>query len=218
MSLNVETFTADGFGENAYVAWSEGAPEAVAFDPGGKATAMADFIEKRGLQLTAILLTHAHIDHIEGVAGLHRRIEAPIYLHPDDRRFYEGAPLQAVQFGLTIAPLPPVNEKLQHAQRLKFGGMTFEVRHVPGHAPGHVIFYAQKDNLAFVGDVVFNGSIGRTDLPGGNYQELMRSIRQQVLTLPDNTVLYSGHGPVTTVGDERVGNPFLAPNYGGGLA
>jgi hydroxyacylglutathione hydrolase len=200
------------------VAWLEGAADAVAIDPGGEAVAMADFIESERLKLAAILLTHAHIDHIEGVSKLHRRNEAPIYLHPDDRRFYENAPMQAVQFGLTIAPLPPASEKLAHGQRLTFGSLLFEVRHVPGHAPGHVIFYAEKHKLAFVGDVVFNGSIGRTDLPGGNYQELMRSIRQQVLTLPDATVLYSGHGPATTVGDERIGNPFLAPNYGGGLA
>lgn len=200
------------------MAWLEDGAEAVAIDPGGDAVAMADFLESKRLRLAAILLTHAHIDHIEGISRLHRRIEAPIYLHPDDRRFYENAPMQAVQFGLTIAPLPSPSEKLAHAQRLKFGSLVFEVRHVPGHAPGHVMFYAEKHKLAFVGDVVFNGSIGRTDLPGGNYQELMRSIRQQVLTLPDATVLYSGHGPPTTVGDERVGNPFLAPNYGGGLA
>ena len=179
---------------------------------------MADFIERSNLQLAAILLTHAHIDHIEGVGKLVRRMEAPVYLHPDDRRFYDNAQLQAVQFGMVIDPLPAIDGPLLHGHRLKFGGLSFEIRHVPGHAPGHVLLYDENAGVAFVGDVVFQGSIGRTDLPGGNYQELMRSIRQQVLSLPDRTSLYSGHGPPTTVEQERVSNPFLAPNFGGGLA
>ena len=198
--------------------WADSGLEAVAIDPGGAANAMADFIERSQLQLAAILLTHAHIDHIEGIGKLIRRNEAPVYLHPDDRRFYDNAQLQAVQFGMAIDPLPEVDGALLHGHKLKFGGLGFEVRHVPGHSPGHVLLYAESAHLAFVGDVVFQGSIGRTDLPGGNYQELMRSIRQQVLTLPDNTLLYSGHGPPTTVGQERVSNPFLAPSFGGGLA
>jgi hydroxyacylglutathione hydrolase len=216
--LNVKTFTAPGFEQNAYIVWLDNGTDAVAIDPGGEAIAMANFLEQNKLQLAAILLTHAHLDHIEGVFKLVRRTQAPIYLHPEDRRFYDNAALQAAQFGLTVDPPPPADEKLNHGQRLKFGEMAFEVRHVPGHSPGHVIFYAEKAKLAFVGDVVFSGSIGRTDLPGGSFQELMRSIRQQVLSLPDSTKLYSGHGPATTVGEERVGNPFIAGNYGGGLA
>jgi hydroxyacylglutathione hydrolase len=196
----------------------DGFADAVAIDPGGAAVSMADFIEGSNLNLAAVLLTHAHLDHIEGVAKLVRRCEAPIYLHPDDRRFYDNAALQAVQFGMTVDPLPPIDATLLHGHSVKFGPLAFEVRHVPGHSPGHVILYADKAAVAFVGDVVFRGSIGRTDLPGGNFQELMRSIRQQVLSLPDDTRLYSGHGPPTSVGDERVNNPFLAPNFGGGLA
>ena len=216
--MNVKTFTAPGFEQNAYVVWTDNGTDAIAIDPGGEAIAMADFLKQNKLQLAAILLTHAHLDHIEGVFKLVRRTEAPIYLHPDDRRFYDNAALQAAQFGMSVDPPPPVDQKLAHGQRLKWGELAFEVRHVPGHSPGHVIFYAEKGKLAFVGDVVFSGSIGRTDLPGGSFQDLMRSIRQQVLTLPDSTTLYSGHGPPTTVGEERVGNPFIAGNYGGGLA
>ncbi len=217
-SLKIETFTAAGFEENAYIAWRAGAAEAVAIDPGGKSVAMADFLEGRELRLSAVLLTHAHLDHIEGVAKLVRRAAAPIYLHPDDRRFYDAAALQAVQFGMVVDPLPPVDHPLTHGQRLTFGPLSFEVRHVPGHAPGHVIFYAPQAENAFVGDVVFQGSIGRTDLPGGNFQDLMRSIRQQVLTLPPGTRLYCGHGPPTTVQHEATTNPFLVGHYSGGFA
>src|SRR5688572_17511040 len=185
--MNVEMFTAQGFEQNAYIAWRDGASEAVAVDAGGAAIAMADFLEARQLTLSAILLTHAHIDHIEGVGTLLRRIEseAQVYLHPDDRRFYDNAAVQAAQFGISVDPLPPAEQALSHGQRLKFGPLHFSVRHTPGHSPGHVILVADKPDLAFVGDVVFQGSIGRSDLPGGNHQTLMRSIRQQVLILPD---------------------------------
>ncbi len=216
--MNVETFTAPGFEQNAYIAWTDGAREAVAIDPGGAAIAMADFLEAKTLTLAAVLITHAHVDHIEGVGKLLRRLESEVqvYLHPDDRRFYDNAAVQAAQFGMSVDPLPPIDQKLAHGQRLKFGALSFSVRHTPGHSPGHVILVAEKAGVAFVGDVVFQGSIGRTDLPGGNFQELMRSIRQQVLSLPETTRLYSGHGPPTTVAHERDANPFLAPSYGGG--
>jgi glyoxylase-like metal-dependent hydrolase (beta-lactamase superfamily II) len=107
---------------------------------------------------------------------------------------------------------------LEPAAAFELAGIALEVRYVPGHAPGHVLFYSASDGVAFVGDVVFQGSIGRTDLPGGSYQVLMRSIREQVMTLPDETKLYAGHGPLTTVGEERRFNPFIAPMYGGSLA
>ncbi|MEX2280991.1 MAG: MBL fold metallo-hydrolase [Gemmatimonadota bacterium] len=216
--MNVEMFTAQGFEQNAYIAWRDGASDAVAIDAGGAAIAMADFLEARKLTLAAVLLTHAHIDHIEGVGKLLGRIEseAQVYLHADDRRFYDNAAVQAAQFGMAVDPLPPIEQTLTHGQRLKFGALHFSVRHTPGHSPGHIILVVEKPDLAFVGDVVFQGSIGRSDLPGGNHQTLMRSIRQQVLTLPDATRLYCGHGPPTTVAHERETNPFLAPTYGGG--
>ena len=179
---------------------------------------MADFLETQQLHLAAILLTHAHLDHIEGVAELVRRTSAPIYMHPGDRRLYDAAALQAAQFGMHVEALPPVDHALSHEQQLDFAALHFQVRHVPGHSPGHVLFYERDAQCAFVGDVVFQGSIGRTDLPGGNFQELMRSIREQVLTLPPATRLYSGHGPPTTVQHEAATNPFLIGHYGGGFA
>ncbi len=205
-------------GENAYLVWGRGQINAVAIDPGEGAAAMADAVEAEGLALEAVLLTHAHFDHIEGVAEIVQRTGAPVYLHPDARPWYDRAPEQAAMFGMRIATPPPPSHTLAHGQLLELGGARFEVRDAPGHAPGHVILYVAEAGVAFVGDVVFQGSIGRTDLPGGDFQQLMRSIREQVLTLPDETVLYPGHGPETTVGHERVANPFLAPQYRGGFA
>jgi glyoxylase-like metal-dependent hydrolase (beta-lactamase superfamily II) len=146
---------------------------------------------------------------------LERHSLAPIYLHADDRFLYDAATVQGAQFGVTVEPLPDIDLNLEHEQKLQLAGLEFQVAHVPGHSPGHVILYVEDADAAFVGDVVFQSSIGRTDLPGGSYQQLMQSIREHVMTLPDETKLYSGHGPPTTVGAERVNNPFIAPMYGG---
>ncbi len=215
--LNIRTFVSGAFAQNAYIVWRDGG-SAVAIDPGGEASAMADLLSAEGLWCEAILLTHAHLDHIEGVAELVRRTGAATYLHNDDLPMYERAVDQGIAFGYRIEPQPPIDHALEHGDSLDFGGTRFDVRLVPGHSPGHVIFHDPVARTAFSGDVVFAGSIGRTDLPGGNMAQLIPSIRQQVLTLPDDTVLYSGHGPATTVGVERATNPFLVPQYGGGLA
>lgn len=216
--MDVVAFTGGGFAENGYLAaCDDGA--AVAVDPGAAAPAMVAAARKRELELRAILLTHAHLDHVEGVDVVREAFpDAPIWLHPDAEGMYRALPQQAAAFGLQAAPQPGPDEAFEHGQRFGFGTCWFEVRLAPGHAPGHVILVAPDDGLALVGDVVFQGSIGRTDLPGGDFYTLMRSIREQVLTLPDETVLHTGHGPSTTVGDERRGNPFLVPHYGGELA
>ena len=216
--LEIRTFTGPGFAENAYLVWKLGSKTAVAIDPGADADTMVDALQAQKLELAAILLTHAHLDHIEGVAVLKRHVPAPLYLHPDDRLFYDNAAVQAAQFGMQVETLPAVDHWLQHEQQLTLAGIDFEVRHVPGHCPGHVIFYVAADAVAFGGDVVFRGSIGRTDLPGGNDQQLMQSIRERVMTLPNDTTLYTGHGPATTVEEERSFNPFIAPMYGGSFA
>lgn len=217
-ALEIRVFTAAGFGENAYLVRRPGGGAAVAIDPGGEAQAMADALDAEGVRLEAVLLTHAHVDHIEGVAALVRRTGAPIYMHPADRPWYDRAADQAVYFGLRFEAPPPIDHELSDGQTLELAGIRFEVRHAPGHSPGHVILYVADAGVAFVGDVVFQGSIGRSDLPGGDFQELMRSIRERVLTLPDDTKLYPGHGPATTVGHERVSNPFLAGSLRSGSA
>jgi glyoxylase-like metal-dependent hydrolase (beta-lactamase superfamily II) len=143
----------------------------------------------------------------------------PILLHEADLPLYHGTPQQAAMFGLRADPLPEPDGRLEAGQPITVGtGVRLEVVATPGHAPGHVMFVAPELGWALVGDVVFQGSIGRTDLPGGDFGELMRSIRERVLTLPDETRLLPGHGPETTVGRERVGNPFLVPVYRGHFA
>lgn len=213
--LNVRTFVSEAFSQNAYIVWRDGG-SAVAIDPGAEAEAMADFVSAEGLWCEAILLTHAHLDHIEGVAALVRRTGAATYMHPDDTPLYERAVEQGMAFGYPIEPQPPIDHPLADGQSLDFGGTRFDVRFAPGHAPGHVVLYDAESKTAFAGDVIFAGSIGRTDLPGGNLSQLMTSIRSQVLTLPDDTMLYTGHGPETTVAHERKTNPFLIGHYGGG--
>jgi hydroxyacylglutathione hydrolase len=216
--IEVRVHVSDAMGENAYTVRAPASRSVVAIDPGGAAEELLAAIEASGLQLEAILLTHAHFDHVEGVATLVRRTGAPVYLHPADRPLYDHAAEQAAMFGLRVEQPPEPTYALEHGQSIERAGLRFEVRHVPGHSPGHVVLYVPVAGVAFVGDVVFAGSIGRTDLPGGDYEELMRSIREHVLSLPDETVLYPGHGPVTSVGYERIANPFLAPQFGGGLA
>lgn len=207
------------FGQNGYLVVAPDGRTAVVIDPGAAAGGMADAIRAEGLDLAAILLTHAHLDHIEGVGTVREAApDAPIYLHPADLGLYRAGPAQGAAFGYPVAPQPLPDRELAHGDTVAFGGVTLQVRFTPGHAPGHVILYDEDAGLAFVGDVVFAGSIGRTDLPGGDFQTLMRSIREQVLTLPDETRLLTGHGPETDVRHERVGNPFLVPHYGGELA
>jgi hydroxyacylglutathione hydrolase len=218
--IRIHTFSGGDFGENGYLAVIEESGLGVAIDPGAAASSMVQYLEEEKLSLDAILLTHAHLDHVEGVPALRAfSPDVPIYLHPDDQRLYEGVDSQARAFNLPlVGELPPPDRSMAHGQLLTFGGVDFLVRHAPGHAPGHVIFILEKEGLAFVGDVIFQGGIGRADLVGGSFPQLMESIRTQVMSLPDDTRLLTGHGPETTVGWERRTNPFLVGHFGGDLA
>lgn len=215
----IRTFAGGGFGENAYLLTCSETSACVAVDPGAGAPALISAIEAESLQLDAILLTHAHLDHVEGIPAVRAaHPDVPIWLHPDDRGLYDGVQRQAEMFGLRMDPLPQPTDEIVVGEPYRFGSETLEVRFAPGHAPGHVIFVSHDHDVAVVGDVVFQGSIGRTDLPGGDFQTLIASIRREVLSLPDSMTLLPGHGPATTVGQERVMNPFLVPHYGGELA
>jgi hydroxyacylglutathione hydrolase len=218
--IRIHTFSGGGFGENGYLIEFQDDGPGVAIDPGAASPSMARQIRDTGISLEAILLTHAHLDHVEGVPAIREVAPgAAIYLHPGDRRLYDGVEAQARAFDLpSLGPLPPPDRELAHGEVLTFGGCDFHVRFAPGHAPGHVIFYLPTEKVAFVGDVVFQGAIGRADLVGGDFYQLMESIHSEVLSLPDETRLLSGHGPETTVGWERRTNPFLVGHYGGELA
>jgi len=182
----------------------------VVIDPAWDGKLITAEAARRGWHVSAIWLTHAHFDHIAGAAAVARDvIPAPaLALHPGDYPLYQikGG---AILFGLEIESGPEPTISLVHGQQLQIGSIQFEVRHTPGHTPGHVVFYCPSEQLVFCGDVIFRASIGRTDLPGGDYGALLHSIETQILTLPDETILYSGHGPDTRVGVERVDNPFL---------
>lgn len=197
------------FEENCYLVHAPGSADAVIVDPGDEAERFLAAARSRGLTIREIWLTHAHVDHITGVRAVRDATGAPIFLHPSDRQLYDNLPAQGAWFGLPLEPPPPPDRELAHGDRLRVGEVEVEVRHLPGHSPGHVVFIAPGAVLA--GDVLFAGSIGRTDLPGGNLEALLDGIRRELFTLPDETVVYPGHGPATTIGRERRDNPFLRP-------
>lgn len=203
--------------QNTVLVVCDDARTGVLIDPGAATPAALAAARARGLDVAAILLTHAHLDHIEGVARAKEATGAPVYLHPADQILYDNVWSQAAAFGVPYEEQPPPDIDLVPGENVAFGGSEFEVVFAPGHAPGHVIFVSTTEPVAIVGDVIFLGSIGRTDLPGGDYRLLMDSIQRTVLTLPPETRLYTGHGPETTVGHEQRTNPFLVPVYGGDL-
>ena len=216
--MEVRCFTGGDFSQNGYVVWCEATRWCVIVDPGAAALDMVAALEAGAGEVAAVLLTHAHLDHVEGLGVIRDYTDAPAYLHPSDREMFDNLPAQAAMLGLIAPPLDPPERELEDGETFRFGESGFRVVHTPGHSPGHVILHSGDDGLALVGDLVFAGSVGRTDLPGGDYRALFQSIRQHVLTMPDETRLFAGHGPATTVGHERTSNPFLIPSYGGELA
>jgi glyoxylase-like metal-dependent hydrolase (beta-lactamase superfamily II) len=199
------------FGENCWLLADGRTGDAVMIDPGEEPGMFLAELDTRRWTLRAIWITHGHIDHILGVAAVKRATGAPVYLHPADRPLYDALAEQGTWFGLRADPPPPPDQALAAGQQLVVGGLEFTVRHTPGHSPGSASFVGQ--GTIFGGDVLFNGSIGRTDLPGGDFSTLMRSIQRDFLSLPDSTVVRSGHGPETTIGVERLTNPFLTGAY-----
>jgi len=195
---------------NTYIVADPDTQEAVVIDPAWDGEKIALRANREGWAIRQIWLTHAHFDHLAGVAGIAKQVIPipPVALHPLDIPMWEtrgGAAL----FGFRIEAGPRPTIELAAGQELQVGHLRFEVRHVPGHTPGHVVFYAPAEKTLFSGDAIFAGSIGRTDLPGGSYQQLLLSIQSQILSLPDGTRLLSGHGLASTVGQEKRFNPFL---------
>lgn len=210
------TAAAPPFMKNGFVLACERTREGVIIDPGDEVEDLLDYVSASGITVKAILLTHAHVDHVSGVARAAVATKAPIWLHRDDQPLYERAAAQGARFGLSVEQPPPVDHYYEgDGVWDRFGDYEVTVRHTPGHCPGGVCLavtrVAEPAGLEglFVGDTLFAGSIGRTDLPGGHYETLMRAITEVLFTFPDAAVVYSGHGPDTTIGHERRTNPFV---------
>ena len=206
--INIETFTDLSFGTNSYMVWAEGSDSAVVIDAGLSTNAILEFLESNGLSLDAVLLTHSHPDHIAGAADVASATGADVYLHPVEA---EAGKMMSKGFlsmlGIDELQLPEEFKPLEDGQVLELAGLEFKVLHTPGHSPGSVSFLV--DRALFDGDLVFRGSIGRTDFPGGDSEVLMTSVKDKVFVLDPETKLYPGHMGSTTVGWEKRTNPFL---------
>jgi hydroxyacylglutathione hydrolase len=203
----VVPLTNGAFAENCYLVADPDTREAVIVDPGEEAELFLARLRHEAWTLRAIWLTHAHVDHVAGVTAVREATGAPVWLHPLDRPLYDRAADQARALGLRIVPPPPPDRAFAEGEPVGVGGLRFDVLHTPGHSPGGVSLAGH--GVAFVGDLLFAGSVGRTDLPGGDTDTLLASIREKLYALPDDTVVYAGHGPATTIGEEKRSNPFV---------
>lgn len=201
--MEILSFEMTPFVMNGYVLRDGG--EALVIDPGEAHPALLQALE--GHRVPAIVNTHCHCDHCGGNAELMQRTGAPLWCHEADLPLLRALEAQGQMFGVAFPPSPDPDDYLNEGDMVTVGSVQLEVRHTPGHAPGHIVLVG--DGFVIAGDVLFNGSIGRTDLPGGDYHQLIESIHKKLLTLPDETVVYCGHGPTTTIGHERRTNPFL---------
>ncbi len=220
----IETITVTAFQQQSRILGCEQTRRAICIDPGDDAQRIVAALDQHGLELQAITLTHAHLDHVGGVAALKKlRPQAQIFLHQADEFMYRALPEQPAwigipesqwrALGLDFEEPPAVDAYWTDGQTYEVGELSFTVIHTPGHTPGHVVLFESAEKKVFVGDVLFAGSIGRTDLPGGSTEQLLDSIINKLLPLGDEVVVYSGHGPETTLGKERLTNPFLTGMY-----
>lgn len=211
--LNIKTFTFNPFYENTFVVYDESKKAAI-IDPGCyekyEQDELVDFINSEGLTVDKLINTHAHIDHVLGNAFVKQKFGVGLYLHPKDEVTLRSVAAYAPNYGFAAYQPADVDHWIDENQSLQIGNTNFEVRFVPGHAPGHIALINQEAKVCISGDVLFQQSIGRTDLPGGDYDTLIKSIHQHLFNLADDTVVYCGHGPNTTIGQEKRTNPFCA--------
>jgi len=201
------------FQENTYLLYDDSGKAAL-IDPGcyheSEQKELLNFIEQNNLQVELIVNTHCHIDHVLGNAFARETLKVPLMIPPGEEDTYRSVKVYAPNYGFPAYTEAPIDEYLPEAGTLQMGGHEWEILLVPGHSPGHLAFYQAQEGILIGGDVLFNGSIGRTDLPGGDFDTLIRSIHEKIFTLADEVVVYSGHGPTTTVGHEKSTNPFCA--------
>jgi hydroxyacylglutathione hydrolase len=211
--LQIKSFTFNAFQENTYVLYDETKACAI-IDPGCydkyEQEELVQFIERNDLKVTILLNTHCHVDHVLGNFFVKEKYKTKLYIHAKDEPVLKAVKVYAPVYGLQQYQEAAPDAYLQEGEIISFGKQELTVLFVPGHAPGHVAFYSAENKVVIGGDVLFKNSIGRTDLPGGNFETLIKSIHQQLFTLPDDVTVYPGHGPETTIGFEKKTNPFCA--------
>lgn len=211
--LKIQEFTFNPFQENTYVLYDE-TKEAVIIDPGcyedDEKSELVEFIKSNNLKVVMLLNTHGHIDHVLGNSFVKDTFKVNLYIHKIEEPVMRAVKAYAGNYGFAMYQEASVDGYLEEGNSIKFGKQEFKILFVPGHSPGHVAFYHEKEKILLGGDVLFQNSIGRTDLPGGNFDTLINSIHEKLFTLPDDVVVYAGHGPTTTIGFEKVTNPFCA--------
>ena len=211
MALKFQIVPVTPFEQNCTLLWCDETMRAAVVDPGGDVPRIAAAVEKLGLQLERILVTHGHIDHAGGVADLAERFSLPVEgPHREDQFWIDNMPKQAEMYGFANVRSFTPDRWLVQDDRVRFGNVEMQVLHCPGHTPGHVVFFSDPARLALVGDVLFKGSIGRTDFPKGDFDTLINSIRGKLWPLGDDVTFISGHGPKSTFGEERLSNPFCS--------
>lgn len=221
--MQTKLFIQTAFQQNCRIVSCARTKKAICIDPGEASELVAEYITENGLELTAIIPTHGHLDHIGGTAFINERFpNAQILLHPHEVPLYRALPLQPLAMGIPENQLsalgmyfddpPEPTRFVEHGEVFEVGELRFEIRHCPGHTPGHIVLVENEAKTVFTGDCLFSGTIGRTDLPGGDHAQLIDSINNNVLSLPDDFTVACGHGPDTTVGAERVNNPYLNSN------
>lgn len=210
--INVKKFVVNPLGENSFIV-SDESGACVFIDPGfyyeDEYQEIREYINENRLKPVKIINTHCHFDHIMGVEFVRNEYKIPFFAHTEDNFWVEKATQQAEMFGFEMEAVAAVDSFLVENENVEFGNSRLKIIHIPGHSPGHVVFYSENDKILIAGDVLFYGSIGRTDLPGGDYHSLISNIKNKLFTLPDDTKVYCGHGPETSLGFEKRTNPFL---------
>lgn len=220
----IETFVQTPFQQNTRIVACDSTKKAICIDPGEASEDVATYVRENGLELQAVVLTHGHLDHVGGTSFMHREFpNAEILIHKDEEDLYYALPQQPLMMGIQPHQLkamgfdyedpPKITRNVEHDEVLGVGELRFTIRHCPGHTLGHIVLAEENEKVVFTGDCLFSGTIGRTDLPGGNYDQLIVSIEKSVMSLGDDFAVHCGHGPNTTVGHERESNPFLTGKY-----